>query len=108
VSATGQFEAPPEGVYFRIIGFVTGNPVYSRTSGDPTFSSLNGPERADDQYFSLVKVTGKFENQYRIRGKKSEKYIFSRTSSPTVGHVFGDHADTCVSYYFSFRSLMTC
>ncbi|KAJ7147009.1 hypothetical protein C8R44DRAFT_657251 [Mycena epipterygia] len=87
-----EFQVPPEGVTFRIIGNVSGRALYSRLTGDPVFgavlASAAGPNK--DQYWSLVKGTGSKEGLFLFKNPVSGKVLYSRaTASPYVWHVDG-------------------
>ena len=83
---------PPQGLSFRIVGYVSQCAIYSRNSPDPTVSHLNISHGVHpDQWFTLLHGTGNRAGQYVIKGLASGKVLYSRKQpNPRVGHVSGD------------------
>ncbi|KZS99944.1 hemolytic lectin LSLb [Laetiporus sulphureus 93-53] len=83
---------PPEGLYFRLLGYASKHVLFSRTNALPEFG--HSAEIDDDdasQYFSLIHGTGKNAGLYAIKGKMTGNVLFSRTHmDPRVGHIGGD------------------
>ncbi|KAJ7473451.1 hemolytic lectin [Mycena latifolia] len=95
-----NFYVPPEGIYFRLIGYVSARALYSRKSQEPTFGSILATEGPyPDNYFSLVKGTGANDGLFLIKNRVSGNVLYSRRSAaPWVGHIHlnddGGHPDT--------------
>ncbi|KAJ7451332.1 hemolytic lectin [Mycena latifolia] len=90
-----DFYVPPEGIYFRIIGYVSSRALYSRTSKEPTFGGfLASVAPYQDQYFSLVKGTGDKGGLFLIKSRETGYVLFSRAHpAPHVGHINGRYDD---------------
>lgn len=94
-----NFYIPPEGVYFRLLGYASQRVLFSRTHLEPQVSHIGVESVHDDQWFSLVHGTGAHEGLFLVRGKKTGKILFSRThSKPYVWHIDGNgkHEDKSV------------
>ncbi|KAJ7255666.1 hypothetical protein C8J57DRAFT_1075363 [Mycena rebaudengoi] len=86
-----EFQVPPEGATFRIIGNVSGRALYSRLTGDPVFGAVLASAGANkDQYWSLVKGMGSKEGLFLFKNSVSGNVLYSRaTTPPYVWHVGG-------------------
>lgn len=82
---------PPQGIYFRLLGYVSQGVIYSRSHNDPEVSHYPASSPSEDQYFELLPGSGNHQGLYAIKGKVSGKVLFSRSSpDPTVYHIDGD------------------
>lgn len=82
---------PPHGIYFRLLGYVSQNVIFSRTSQSPEVGQISVQNENNDQYFTLIHGTGSRKGKYAIKSKVSHNVLFSRESpSPKVGHIGGD------------------
>jgi len=86
------FYIPPQGLGFRVVGYVSQCAIFSRNSPDPTvshYSIFNGA--FPDQWFTLLYGTGNHAGLYAIRGVETAKVLYSRQQpDPRVGHIDGD------------------
>ncbi|KAK0452578.1 hemolytic lectin LSLb [Armillaria borealis] len=77
---------PPQGIYFRLVGYHSQHVLFSRDHADPEFWHCKGPVW-EDQFFTLIHGTGSRLGLYAIKSKRIGKVLFSRTSEePFVGH----------------------
>lgn len=85
------FFIPPEGLRFRIVGYLSQCAIFSRTTLEPQVGHLN-ISHGDfaDQWFTALHGTGNHNGLVAIKGKMSGKVLFSRIQKPTVGHIAGD------------------
>lgn len=92
-------EIPAPGAYFRIVNESTQMVLVSNNKSDLGVSRypVTGATY-DDQYFSLVPGTGEHKGTYLIRGKASNNVLYSRDTSPWVGHI-GVHGTDQSQYY---------
>ncbi|KAK7033618.1 hypothetical protein VNI00_012617 [Paramarasmius palmivorus] len=83
---------PPEGVYFRLLGYVSQHVLFSRTfRTDPAVGHNPMADEHDDQYFTLIHGTGSRKGTYAIKSKVTGYVLYSRTfRNPHVGHTPGD------------------
>ena len=101
-----NFYIPPEGLYFRLLGYVSQRVLFSRTTLDPQVSHIPFDQIYDDQWFSLIYGTGKYDGMFAVKGKKTGKVLYSRThSTPYVWHVDGNGAYEDKSVSFIPRSV---
>ncbi|KAH7885611.1 hemolytic lectin [Phlebopus sp. FC_14] len=85
-----DFYIPPEGIYFRLLGYVSQKVLFARYV-DPPFGQVPQEPVYEDQYFTLIHGTGAHEGTYVIKSLKTGYVLFSRrTSQPYVGVVSGD------------------
>ncbi|KAJ7026416.1 hypothetical protein C8F04DRAFT_888333, partial [Mycena alexandri] len=86
-----EFQVPPEGAAFRIIGNVSQRAIYSRLTGDPVFGAVlasAGPYK--ESYWSLIKGTGSKDGLFLFKNRATGKVLYSRASAkPYVWHVDG-------------------
>lgn len=82
---------PPEGIYFRLLGYVSQRVIYSRTHAEPQVGLHPFEESYDDQFFTLIHGTGERKGTYAIKSKVTGNVLFSRTHAPpNVGHTPGN------------------
>ncbi|OBZ73067.1 hypothetical protein A0H81_07245 [Grifola frondosa] len=84
---------PPNGLYFRLLGYASQRVLFSRTHADPQVwhHPVDDENEIGDQYFTLIHGTGSRQGLYAIKGKATGKVLFSRpTPDPRVGHIDGD------------------
>lgn len=85
------FYIPPEGLRFRLVGYVSQCAIFSRNDPEPHvyhYNVSNGD--FPDQWFTLLHGSEKRSGQYAIKGGASGKVLFCRGWHPTVGHIEGD------------------
>ena len=84
------FYIPPEGVRFRLVGYVSQRAIFSRYTPDPTVwhHNVSYGEYAD-QWFTLIHGRGDHAGRYAIKGQITGKVLYSRKKSPPVGHIEG-------------------
>ncbi|KDR66599.1 hypothetical protein GALMADRAFT_232450 [Galerina marginata CBS 339.88] len=88
-----DFYIPPEGLFFRLLGYYSSRVLVSRTHAQPEVFHHPRTETFEDQFFQLIHGTGKHAGYFAIKGKLTNKVLFSRNSSnPHVGHVDGNGA----------------
>ncbi|KAF8662711.1 hypothetical protein AX16_001153 [Volvariella volvacea WC 439] len=86
---TTHLYMPPHGIYFRIIGRLSRQAIFSRTHQAPQVDVWGS--KFDDQYFTLIHGTGERQGLYAIKSKQTGLVLFSRNAeSPFVGHVWGE------------------
>ena len=86
-----SFYIPPEGLRFRIVGYVSNCAIFSRNSPEPEVGHYNiSHGNYADQSFSLLHGTGNHKGLYAIKGHVSGKVLFSRSQKPPVGHIAGN------------------
>ena len=82
---------PPQGIYFRLLGYVSQCVLYSRARPDPQVGHIAVKDQFDDQFFTLIPGQGARKGLYAIKGKLSGNVLFSRAGpSPNVGHIGGN------------------
>ncbi|KZT10565.1 hemolytic lectin LSLb [Laetiporus sulphureus 93-53] len=82
---------PPEGLYFRLLGFASRQVIFARNSPSPDVGLSPVNDQATDQYFSFIYGTGERADLYAIKSKATGKVLFSRThKEPYVGQIDGD------------------
>lgn len=82
---------PPQGIYFRLLGYVSENVIFSRTAQEPQVGQIPVQSVHSDQWFTLIHGTGNRKGTYAIKGKVSGNVLFSRVkASPYVGHIGGN------------------
>ncbi|KAJ3485529.1 hypothetical protein NLI96_g4885 [Meripilus lineatus] len=82
---------PPHGIYFRLLGYVSQNVIFSRTAQEPQVGQIPVESVYSDQWFTLIHGTGNRKGTYAIKGKVSGNVLFSREGpAPNVGHVAGN------------------
>lgn len=84
-----QLYIPPRGIGFRLVGYASQQVIFSRTTANPQVGQISVNEPAQDQIFELIHGTGKHVGLYAIKGRKSDKVLFSRTTDPNIGHIGG-------------------
>jgi hypothetical protein len=96
---------PPEGIYFRLLGYNSNCCIYSRKENDPCVWHYDVSHGAcADQWFSVLKGTGSHANLYAIKGKDSGKVLYSRANNdPRVYHIDGDGKYEDKLSFFSIR-----
>ena len=95
---------PPEGVYFRLLGYSSQRVLFSRILLEPEVYHIPFDEVKADQWFSLIHGHGKREGLFAIKGRFSGKVLFSRTHTmPYVGHVEGNGTYDDKSVFFVFK-----
>ena len=99
-----NFYIPPEGVYFRLLGYSSQRVLFSRTHLEPQVYHIPFDEVYDDQWFSLIHGHGKREGLFAIKGRRSDKVLFSRThTKPYVWHVEGNGTYDDKSVFFVLK-----
>lgn len=97
---------PPEGATFRILGseantFISTATLH-REIATELFTKTKDGGKNDAQLFILVAGTGKHQGTYLIRGKATNKPLFSRdTKEPYVG--YSNMYDTDQSVYYRYQ-----
>lgn len=82
---------PPNGIYFRLLGYNSQQVIYSRTHREPEVGQHPVEEQYDDQFFTLIHGTGDRKGTYAIKSKVTGNVLFSRSHmEPNVGHVAGN------------------
>jgi len=82
---------PPEGLRFRIVGYVSQCAIFSRNNPQPEVGHYNVSHgEYPDQWFTLIHGKGNHAGLYAIKGQVTGKVLFSRSQKPTVGHIDGD------------------
>ncbi|KAI0067578.1 hemolytic lectin [Artomyces pyxidatus] len=82
---------PPEHLRFRLLGYVSQNVLFSRTSQEPQVGHCPVGQERDDQYFTLIHGTGKRSGLYALKSPATDKVLFSRTNAePCVWHISGN------------------
>ncbi|KAJ6583886.1 hemolytic lectin [Mycena vulgaris] len=98
---------PPEGIFFRLRGYVSNQVLFSRKEGeskqlvagfavvtipgDPSFGATGADASDEATYFSLIKGTGAKAGLFLIKARQSGWVLFSRVASkPFVSHVPGN------------------
>ena len=82
---------PPQGIYFRLLGYTSQRVLFSRTHAEPQVFHYPVGDEYNDQFFTLVPGTGARKGLYLIKSKHTNKVLFSRThSDPHVGHIDGN------------------
>ncbi|KAI0046192.1 hemolytic lectin LSLb [Auriscalpium vulgare] len=82
---------PPNGLYFRLVGYASLRVLFSRTTEQPEVWHQLVSEVLPEQFFTLVPGTGARSGLYLIKSKNTNKVLFSRTTSnPKFGHVEGE------------------
>jgi len=82
---------PPQGLYFRLLGYDSQRVLFSRTHAEPQVFHHPVAYEYNDQYFTLVPGTGVRKGLYLIKSKQTDKVLFSRTHAvPNVWHVDGN------------------
>ncbi|PPQ78878.1 hypothetical protein CVT25_002421 [Psilocybe cyanescens] len=86
-----NFYVPPQGLFFRLLGYASNHVLVSRTHQDPEVTQHNVGDVHPDQFFQLLHGTGNHAGLYAIKGRVSGKVLWSRTSpDPNIGHIDGD------------------
>lgn len=86
-----EFYIPPQGIYFRLLGYSSQNVLFSRTHMEPQVGQIASQDQYNDQYFTLVHGTGDHKGTYAIKSKATGNVLFSRSKQqPNVGHIAGD------------------
>ncbi|KAJ3476704.1 hypothetical protein NLI96_g10979 [Meripilus lineatus] len=89
--STQDLYIPPEGIFFRLLGYRSQNVIFSRTAQQPFFGQVPAHTSDwDDQYWTLVHGTGSRAGTFAIRSKVTGLMLFSRRPTPNVGHVDGN------------------
>ncbi len=82
---------PPQGIYFRLLGYVSQSVIFSRTHADPQVGQISAQSEYEDQFFTLIHGTGERRGTYAIKSKVTGNVLFSRASpEPNVGHISGN------------------
>ncbi|KAI0315459.1 hemolytic lectin [Amylostereum chailletii] len=82
---------PPNGLYFRLLGYASQRVLFSRSHAEPQVWHHPVDSEYEDQYFTLIHGTGSRKGLYAIKSKRTGKVLFSRTlQDPNVWHVDGD------------------
>ena len=82
---------PPRGIGFRLVGYASQYVIFSRTTAEPQVGHIPSDQKAQDQFFELIHGTGKHAGLYAIKGRKSDKVLYSREGpSPDVWHIGGN------------------
>jgi hypothetical protein len=81
---------PPNGLYFRLLGYSSQRVLFSRNQPEPAFGDIIVAENYEDQYFTLIHGTGSHKGLYAIKSKVSGKVLCSRNKGIRVSHVDGD------------------
>ncbi|KAH7885575.1 hemolytic lectin [Phlebopus sp. FC_14] len=85
-----EFYIPPNGIYFRLLGYVSQYVLYSRYE-DPQVGQVSRDRLYEDQYFTLIHGTGAREGTYAIKSLRTGNVLFSRNpEQPHIGNVSGD------------------
>ena len=78
---------PPEGLHFRLVGYISQCAIYSRNSPEPTVGHRNvSYGEYPDEWFTLIHGSGDRAGRYGIKGQVSGKYLYSRKLAPPVGN----------------------
>ncbi|KAI0038962.1 hypothetical protein FA95DRAFT_1528853, partial [Auriscalpium vulgare] len=81
---------PPNGLYFRLVGYASLHVLFSRTHAQPEVGHTPVTGEYPDQFFTLVPGTGERTGLYLIQSKTTN-VLFSRTTGdPKVWHVDGE------------------
>lgn len=81
---------PPEDLRFRLVGYISQCAIFSRTTLQPEVGHYNVSHGLyPDQWFTLLHGYGDHAGLYAIKGEVTNKVLFSRSQSPTVGHIDG-------------------
>jgi hypothetical protein len=84
---SAELYIPPEGLAFRLLGYLSQHVLYSRTHRKPEFGHHPVTDDYPDHYFTLVKGTGARQGLYAIKSKHTGYVLYSRTHrDPRVGH----------------------
>ena len=82
---------PPGGLRFRIVGYASQRAIFSRIK---PWSDVGHSHVSlgvfPDQWFTLLHGTANHNGLYAIKGEASGRVLYSRSQSPTVGHIDGD------------------
>ena len=88
---TSAFYIPPEGLHFRLVGYVSQCAIYLRDGPEPTVGHYNvSYGQYPEQWFTLLHGSGDRAGRYAIKAQITGKVLFSRKPAPPVGHVEGD------------------
>jgi len=91
MESTTALYVPPEGLRFRLVGYVSQCAIFSRNRPDPQVWHYNVSHgEYPDQWFTLLHGTGDHKGLYAIKGQVTGKVLFSRHQKPTVGHIDGN------------------
>jgi len=88
---SSAFYVPPAGPRSRLIGYVSQCAIFSRSTAEPYvghYSVSHG--EYPDQWFTLLYGTSGHAGLCAIKGQASGEVLFSRSKSPSVGHIEGD------------------
>ena len=88
---SSTFYVPPQGLRFRLVGYVSQCAIFSRNHREPYvghYSVSHGDY--PDQWFTLLHDSAGHPGRYAIKGEVTGKVLFSRSQSPPVGHIEGD------------------
>ena len=81
---------PPEGISFRLLGYLSQCVLFSRTNAVPEVWHIAKDSEYPDQWFQLIPGVGKFAGYYIVKSKYTGKVLYSRGAEPLVGHIDGD------------------
>ena len=89
---SSTFYIPPEGIRFRLVGYMSQRAIFSRNTIQPQVWHHSVSYGVfPDQWFTLLHGSGTRAGRYAIRGQASGRVLFSRrTQTPRVGHVEGN------------------
>ncbi|KAG8985086.1 hypothetical protein FRB94_012017 [Tulasnella sp. JGI-2019a] len=81
---------PPEGIYFRLLGYASQYVIFSHTNAEPQVGQITSQDYSD-QLFVLIHGTEGRKGTYGIKSKATGNVLFSRPrQSPNVGHISGN------------------
>ena len=82
---------PPQGLRFRLVGNDSQCAIFSRSNLEPEVGHYNVSNgQFPDQWFTLIHGNGIRSGLFAIKGQVTGKVLFSRSATPTVGHIGGD------------------
>ena len=82
---------PPQGLRFRLVGYISHCAIFSRNSPEPTVGQVDVSQgEHPNQWFTLLHGTGGRSGRYAIKGQVTGKVLYSRKKDPPVGQTDGD------------------
>jgi hypothetical protein len=89
--STSTFYTPPPGFQFRLCGKVSEKALYSSAKIKPAVFHTPRKDVQENQWFYLIHGSGPRAGKFAIKGKESDRVIFSRRhNDPFVDHIGGN------------------